>query len=443
MPPDRTRRATSFGPNRAVAASSVGRQRHPRIAAFGRRVAVVWDDTRAGGHSAMYLAVSSDAGATFALPLKVGDAPAGGAAELDPDVAMSRDEIVVAWQALEHGGDDDAATIRVARFSHDGVKLAPDARVDGGTTPAGRWQPALALLSDGSPVVAWVDERDRGPDGVALERVYVSRPADGRDGDARAVRVDRAPPVPLSASLDNEWSPAILAVGDTVHVAWTDFRDYNWDVYAARSDDGGRTFGASQPRSTASRTSSASATPPLSHRAPAATSGSRGPTCARASPTATSTRRAAATAGAPGSPTGGSACRGDASTRTATARACSTRSRSRRPASAALRPGRTTARATRTSCSPRSTTPAVRRARRRQLFAALDDASGGVARREERVDDTGTGPSNQYRPHLAVAGVGSAARCVLVWEDDRDGRMQIYSAARACLPALPPPLAVR
>lgn len=66
-----------------------------------------------------------------------------------------------------------------------------------------------------------------------------------------------------------------------------------------------------------------------------------------------------------------------------------------------------------------------------------------MARREERVDDTGAGPSNQYRPHLAVAGVGAAARCVLVWEDDRDGRMQIYSAARACLPVRPPPLAVR
>jgi hypothetical protein len=225
VPVDRTRRTTSFGANRPVAASADGRQRHPRVAARGRRVAVVWDDTRAGGHPAVYLAMSSDAGGTFSSPIKVSDAPAGVAAEMDPDVALSDDAIVVAWQALEHGGDDDAARIQLARFTHDGVKQSTDVRLDGGTTPAGRWQPALALLADGTPVAAWIDERDHGPDGVALEHVYAARFDAGTGLFAPAVRVDDGTPVPLSASLDNRWSPAILAIGDTVHVAWTDFRD--------------------------------------------------------------------------------------------------------------------------------------------------------------------------------------------------------------------------
>ena len=417
--PDRTRRTTGFGTNRAVAASDVGRQRRPRVAAHGRRVAVVWDDTRAGGHAAVYLAVSSDAGASFAPPVKVSDAPAGVAAELDPDVALSRDEIVVVWQALERGADDDAAAIRLARFTHDGVKLADDARVDGGTTPAGRWQPALALLSDGSPVVAWIDERDRGPDGVALEHVYAARPRDGVDAAARAVRVDDGTPVPLAASLDNRWSPAILALDDTVHVAWTDFRDYNWDVRTARSDDGGRTFSAS------TRVNGFEGFERISD-APALAAG-RG-----------SDVRLAWTDVRAREPDGN----------LFTARSAD--------AGRTWQPDRQLD-LSRRGFDPDRDRPSLQHAvalakagergfaawqddragNQDILFAALDDAHGGEAIREERVDDTGDGPSNQYRPHLAVAGTGSDARCVLVWEDDRDGRMQIYTAARTCLAPRP------
>jgi hypothetical protein len=422
---DRTRRVTSFGANQAIAAGATGRQRHPRVAARGRRAAVVWDDTRAGGQPAVYLALSSDAGASFSAPIKVSDARAGDAAELDPDIAMSDDEIVVVWQALEHGGDDDAATIRLARFTHDGAKHGDDVRVDGGTSAAGRWQPALALLADGSPVVAWIDERDHGPDGVALEHVYLARPGDGTDGDARAIRVDDGVPVLLAASLDNRWSPAILAVGDTVHVAWTDFRDYNWDVYTARSTDGGRTFAASQ------RVNGFADFERISD-APALAAG-RG-NDVRLAWTDVRAREPDGNLFTARSSDGGVSWESDRQLDLSRRGFDPDRDRASLQHAVAL--AKAGERGFAAWQDDRAGNQDI-------LFAALDDARGGVALREDRVDDTGDGPSNQYRPHLAVAGEGSAARCIVVWEDDRDGRMQIYAASRACIPARTPPLPVR
>src|SRR5205814_1183149 len=41
---------------------------------------------------------------------------------------------------------------------------------------------------------------------------------------------------------DNKWAPAIAASGSTLYLAWPDFRKYNWDVFVARSTDGGATW---------------------------------------------------------------------------------------------------------------------------------------------------------------------------------------------------------
>jgi hypothetical protein len=422
---DRTRRTTSFGANRAVAGSDVGRQRHPRVAARGRRVAVVWDDTRAGGRPAVWLAVSADAGASFAPPVKISDAPAGVSTELDPDVALSDGEIDVAWQGFVHGADDDATEIRLARFTHDGVKLGGDVRVDGGTTAAGRWQPALALLADGTPVVAWIDERDPGPDGVALEHVYAARFDRAAGAFTPAVRIDDGTPVPLSASLANTWAPAILARGDEVHVAWIDFRDYNWDVYAARSDDGGRTFSASQ------RVNGFPDFERISD-APALAAGRGGDV--RLAWTDVRAREPDTNLFTARSGDGGRTWQPDR--RLDDSRRGFDANRDRPSLQHAVALAKAGERGFAAWQDDRAGNQDI-------LFAALDDTRGGVAARSERVDDTGDGPSNQYRPHLAVAGDGAAARCVLVWEDDRDGRMQIYTAARSCVATRTPPLPVR
>lgn len=418
--PDPTRRPTSFGKSRAVSPSGTGRQRHPRVAAHGRRVAVVWDDTRAGGLPAVHLALSADAGASFGPAIKVSDAAAGVNTELDPDVAFGPDGITVVWQAYVRGADDDAATIQLARFTTAGGKRHADVRVDGGSTPAGRWQPRIALLGDGAPAIVWIDERDTGPDGVALEHVYLARPDDGPGAPAR--RVDSGPPTPLSASLDNKWAPAILAHGQDVHVAWVDFRDYNWDVYAARSSDGGRTFAANQRVNGFEGFERICDAPALALARGGALQLAWSDVRAREPDSNLFVARSA-----DGGHSWGPDRQLDGSRRGFDP------DHDRPSLQSAVALARSGERSFAAWQDDRFGNDDI-------LFAALDDESG-VAGREERVDDTGAGPSNQYRPHLAVSGDGSAARCIVVWEDDRDGTMRVYTAARTCITEAPPPLA--
>ncbi|MEW6271542.1 MAG: sialidase family protein [Thermodesulfobacteriota bacterium] len=415
VPPDPTRRPTSFGSSRVVSAHPTGRQRHPRVAARGRSVAVVWDDTRDGALPQVYLTLSRDGGASFGPALKVSDVPAGVRTELDADVAIGADGVYVVWQAFARGGDDDAATIELARFALDGVKATPDVRVDGGTTPAGRWQPALALLGDGAPVVAWIDERDGGPDGVALEHLYAARGTAGGESFAPAVRVDRGTPTPLAASLDNKWAPAMLAVGQTVHVAWVDFRDYNWDVYVARSTDGGRSFGDNQR---------VNGFPGFERICDAPALGRARGDAIRVAWTDVRAREPDTNLFVADSPDGGASWRTDRRLDRSRQGFDPDRDRPSYQSHVAL---------ARAGECGFAVWQDDRAGNADVLFAALDDASGS-ALREERVDDTGGGPSHQGRPHLAVAGAGSAARCVVVWEDDREGLMRIYTASRRCLP---------
>jgi hypothetical protein len=214
-------------------------QHAPRVAAHGRFVYTVWHEDR-GGLPSVRMAVSRNGGRTFHKPLQVSD-NAGSVAELYPTVAATAGEVSVAWQELADGRSDDRGRVMLARFDEKGRKRGGNVRVDD-TDEGGKWLPQVAY--DGTtPVLAWIDERDRGPQDLPLEHVYAARGTNG-GGFGPNVRVDAGAPVALSAHLDNKWSPTIAASDGKVYVAWADFRRYNWDIFSAASADGGRTFGA-------------------------------------------------------------------------------------------------------------------------------------------------------------------------------------------------------
>jgi len=419
-PIDRRRDVTSFGANVAVSPAAGGRQRHPRIAADSGHALVVWDDTRESSTPQIYLAVSRDGGRSFGPAVKVSDRPPGSGSELFPAVALAGERAYVVWQAFAHGFDDDAGSIEIASFDLDGAKLGGDTRVDGdaGTTAAGRWQPSLAVLDDSEPFVVWIDERDAGPDGVFFEHVYAAR---GHDGGTRfdpAVRVDDGEPTPLAASLDNKWSPTVAVVEGRIHAAWTDFREYNWDIFATRSLDGGRSFEPSvkvndfddlerlcdRPRFVAEPGGSLRLVwTDLRAREPDtnlffAVSLDQG-------------QSFSANHQLDGSRRGFVADRDLPSNQDAVALAA-------------------------TGQAAYAAWQDDRYGNNDILFARLSSGpEGGAVEREDRVDDTGRGPSNQYRPELAIAGAGTAARCLVVWEDDREGELRVYGASRSCAPA--------
>jgi len=231
----------AFGAATFVAAAAAGEQRHPKIAAAGDDVYVAWQDAR-HGRGAIYLAISRDAGAHFAAQ-RVSDHAAGSVAELRPAIVHdSRNGTTfVAWQELCEGDDDDCGRVVLARFDRDGHKLGADLRVDSGGDGAGKWNVALALDRVGNPLLAWVDERDSVQSGDAalpLEHIYFARSRDRGLTFERNVRVDRGRPTTFAAALDNKWAPAIAVRPPFIHVAWSDFRNYQWDVFTSRTRNG-------------------------------------------------------------------------------------------------------------------------------------------------------------------------------------------------------------
>lgn len=231
---------TAFG-TAAFIAAPTAEQRHPRVAADGDRVVVVWQDRRAGVDQ-IHLAVSDDGGATFTTR-RASDHAAGAVAEWRPAVAFDpRTRTVhVAWQEQCAAGDDDCGRIMLARFDATGAKLGGDVRVDRDADAAGKWNVALAVDRAGNPLVAWVDERDRSDRGLPLEHIYFARSRDGGRTFGRNLRVDRGRPTDFAADLDNKWAPAIAVRPPFIQIAWTDFRNYQWDIYTTRSR-GGRSF---------------------------------------------------------------------------------------------------------------------------------------------------------------------------------------------------------
>ncbi|MEO8604996.1 MAG: hypothetical protein ABI629_20680 [bacterium] len=231
----------AFGSAAFVAPAASGEQRHPRVAATGQDVYVAWQDAR-HGRAAVYLAVSRDGGAHFS-PRRVSDHAPGAVVELRPAIAHDARSgtTFVAWQEFCDAEDDDCGRIVVARFDRDGTKLGPDVRVDRGADDAGKWNVALALDRVGNPLLAWVDERDSvisGGAALPLEHIYFARSRDRGATFTPNVRVDRGAPTLFAAALDNKWAPAIAVRPPFIHVAWSDFRNYQWDVYATRTRDG-------------------------------------------------------------------------------------------------------------------------------------------------------------------------------------------------------------
>jgi len=232
------------------------------------------------------------------------------------------------------------------------------------------------------------------------------------------VRVDDGEPTPLAASLDNKWSPTVAVVEGRIHAAWTDFREYNWDIFATRSLDGGRRFEPSvkvndfddlerlcdRPRFVAEPGGSLRLVwTDLRAREPDtnlffAVSLDQG-------------QSFSANHQLDGSRRGFVADRDLPSNQDAVALAA-------------------------TGQAAYAAWQDDRYGNNDILFARLSSGpEGGAVEREDRVDDTGRGPSNQYRPELAIAGAGTAARCLVVWEDDREGELRVYGASRSCAPA--------
>jgi hypothetical protein len=383
----------------------------PRAAALKRRVWVVWHDERAGLPN-VWLAVASDREPLrFGPPIRLSDNPAGSVAEMHPTIAVRNKRVVVAWQELASGRDDDRGRIKVARFTQTGRKIGADVRIDGDDT-SGKWLPVVTFAGP-NPVVAWIDERDGGPEGEPLEHVWAAGSRAGGRRFEPAVRIDAGTPVALALHLDNKWSPALAARGRTVYAAWTDFRNYNWDVFFTRSDDGGRTWAPNV------RVDDFPGFERI-HERPSLAVDRRGRVHVawadlRAREPDTNVFYSRSVDGG----------------------ATFAANRQLDDSKQGFDPERD--RPT-NQWHPSLAADGERlfvawqddRLGNPDVFFTTGDAAQGSFAAAERVDDTGAGASAQSRPTLAVGRYGRRTVCWVAWEDDRDGQSDVRVARRDC-----------
>jgi hypothetical protein len=198
-----------------------GVQRNVVLAAAGRLVVAAFEQD-----GRVLVARSSDGGAHWARPL----APLTGVRQWWPSVAVRGSEVWLAAQVDDH--------VVWTRSGDGGRSFEPQHEVD---SPAETWRPSIAATGTGTAYLAWIDTRDRfSLDDLPQAGVYGTR-LGGQT--PQSSRLDSAAaPNQLAQTLDNAWAPSVAANDGGVHVSWTDFRTYDWRIYARRSFDGGLTF---------------------------------------------------------------------------------------------------------------------------------------------------------------------------------------------------------
>jgi len=248
--------STAAGANAKAAAASAslefavpGRANgSPSVAAFGKRVAVVWTAT-ADSKSDVYLSVSTDNGTTFGAPVRVNDVEGEVRASGEqPARVVLNKTIHVVWPARIDG----RPVIRYSRSEDDGLTFSKAETVAGQGRPGARGWEAMALGYDGSVQLVWLDGRNDTPKAPHVHRgptvAKTPMKAGGRGprqdifhaswkGDAP--RAER----PVAADVCFCCKTAIATSGDRVYVAFRHlFPGGVRDIAVARSKDNGVTF---------------------------------------------------------------------------------------------------------------------------------------------------------------------------------------------------------
>lgn len=158
-----------------------------------------------------------------------------------PSIVVAQNgNIIVSWEEKVEGGNKSSVQVKV---STDGGKNFSFREI---TSPDfNSWQPSLYARGN-TVAISWVDWRN------GREDIYFSKSEDGG--------INFTPPVEVESTKktrddqqDNSFRPSLSISDDgTVLLAWTDFRNYSWDIYAAifpsqgtkfseafRVDDGG------------------------------------------------------------------------------------------------------------------------------------------------------------------------------------------------------------
>jgi hypothetical protein len=205
-----------------------------RLAAHGDSVFVVWHDDRAGPNDIRFNRSLDGGRSWMALDQRIDTDGLGAANSREPDLALDGTRVFVVWRDLRDG----SWGIHFNRSLDRGATwLANDVRIDGGVagvTNAGA--PRIAQVADRLCVV-WADDRHGGAD------VHLVSSPDAGTTWGTPVRLSR--PVSGASAASH---PQIAMEGDAILVVYADARAGAGDVYAVASPDGGATWPTSDAR---------------------------------------------------------------------------------------------------------------------------------------------------------------------------------------------------
>jgi Carbon-nitrogen hydrolase len=201
-------------------ARSRGTQRNVALSSSAQLVVAAFEQD-----GRVLLARSTDGGRRWGTPSQ----PLTGTRQWWPSVSVRGNDVWLAAQVDDH--------VVWTRSADGGKTFERQHSVD---SPAETWRPSIAATTAGNAYLAWIDTRDRFTlDDLPQAGLYGARLPD----DAPQRLDSTAPPNDLARTLDNAWAPSVAAREQGVRVVWTDFRTYDWRIYARMSLDGGTTFG--------------------------------------------------------------------------------------------------------------------------------------------------------------------------------------------------------
>jgi hypothetical protein len=189
------------------------------IAASGDSVHVVWRDNR-DGNNEIYYKRSVDGGVNWGTDTRLTNNPSPSGY---PTVAVSGQVVYVVWEDDRDGNYE----IYYKRSTNGGVSWGGDTRLTNNTATSER---PSASVSDSVVHVVWLDQRDGN-----LE-IYYKRSTDEGVSWGADTR--------LTNNTAMSERPSVAVSGQVVHVAWSDTRDGNNEIYYKQSTDGGVSWGA-------------------------------------------------------------------------------------------------------------------------------------------------------------------------------------------------------
>jgi len=216
--------ATSFGIDKLVTNDS-GNQDYPAIAVGpNSNTNVIWQDNRLAATYHIYFSKSTDNGSSFGSAVRVDDAPSG--AQSNPQLAVDTNgKIHAAWSDAR----GSPVKIYYSNSTDNGSTWSANVAVDSGGSGAQNF-PSIALDTSNNIYVAWDDARSG-------THIYIAKSANGGTSFGTSKQVDAS-----SAAARYPW--VCGSPNGNITVTWQDSRATNWDVLVRASSDGTANFGS-------------------------------------------------------------------------------------------------------------------------------------------------------------------------------------------------------